>query len=128
MEGGTMTLPIELAYALAGGIALLILERVFTFIKWILKNNARKVHPEAMCNPYSLSDRQILEQLLTKSETATTAIGTLAVEMGVVKTKVEFLGEAQKKQNGFIDKLRIAYTEQMRVYNKRFRELEKGEE
>jgi len=123
--GETMTIPSQLAYLIGAGIALLILERVFAFIKWIVMKNNDSRKEQLFGNPYSLSDREILEKLLTKSDISTAAIGVLAVDMGIVGTKVENLIKVQEKQNGSVDKLRESYDEQAKLCNKRFSRLER---
>ena len=120
-----MTIPSQLAYLIGAGIALLILERVFAFIKWIVMKNNDSRKEQLFGNPYSLSDREILEKLLTKSDISTAAIGVLAVDMGIVGTKVENLIKVQEKQNGSVDKLRESYDEQAKLCNKRFSRLER---
>ena len=98
-----MVIPSPLAYVLAGGIALLILERVFSFIKW-MRN--KEEAPPVEDNPGSLSDRQVLDSIFRGQESLTGAVGTLAVDVGVVKTQVGFLAKAQETTTKTMEKCR----------------------
>jgi len=81
----------EVAYVLGGGIALVILERVFAFIRWLWKTTRAG-------NPTNLSDRELMERILTKVDGVCDNVGQVQVEMGVVKTELSYFARNQKKQ------------------------------
>lgn len=110
----------ELAIVIGTGIALLILREVFAFVRWILKKN-----------PGSKGDDNTLKRIEEKLDGVGTDMGQFKVDMGIVKTKVDFFvanKEARQKElkevTEKLAEIPQKYADQMLKCEKRFGKIE----
>jgi len=110
------------AAVIGTGIALLILKEVFNFVRWIL-NRMRK-------NPGSEADDP-LKRIEEKLDGVSTDMGQCKVDLGIVKTQVDFFvanKETQRKElKEVTDKLAEIpqkYADQVLKCEKRFGKIE----
>jgi len=129
-----MEVPSVAVYVLGGGISLFILKEAIGFIKWGINLFTKKVEASApKLNPFisaEMSDRNLLELILGKTDAIVIDVGEVKVEVGVMKTKMDYMGEIQKEQNGLVKELsgrvnglQTHCAKSMEAHNNKFTEI-----
>jgi hypothetical protein len=124
-------IPSYLAYILAGGVAVLILDKVFRFIKWIVNriNETRKEAKEEvkseLKNPLQTDPTATFSEFFPglariegKVDKLYEGINGVALECVAMKTKLEFLSRQVEEENGAIKENQNRMADLYSAFNK----------
>ena len=124
-----MELSPQLMAILGGGVALMILEKVFRFVKWILTwagvwkpKEKEPVHIVNACT--TPVEEEKLDRILNGLGEANKSLGTLTVNYAKLSTNVKNLAEHQRIANGASATLLREFHKTKEVCGERFATLE----